>query len=293
MSASPSLLLIEFESMLRESVRRAPTALRNLNQESGGFSSTTPGNGSPGGGKGARSTVAVPVPAGESWRSPQTDRRRLDDDARARFDALRFDGSVDHVPITSVERQSLGIGGRDVALGRLDALTSSAHRALGLLGDAYRMLGGPSVRHATPPVDRAIAVTYATVVALRARAADLSAVSDLIVASDRPVGDVFAICERWGYEPKSPAQPKRRDDMLAVDLTETLCTSHLRIGVRRNRDRGELCDWCYRHGPLLVPSWSAPPRKLVQLREDNGKVFAHQVEPFLKAERARLNKKSR
>lgn len=110
-----------------------------------GFSSTTPGNGAPGGGKGGASTMAVPRPAGEPGRLPQTDPARLSDPAeRARLDAIARRASsgapADQVPASSTERAALDVHrarlapvdriGADIVreLGRIDASLARVDR---------------------------------------------------------------------------------------------------------------------------------------------------------------------
>jgi hypothetical protein len=258
--------LIEYEAMLHESVHRVGRAVRNMRQEMGGFSSCTPGNGSPGGGKGGRPTVSIDDPS----------------------DPSDPDG-VD-VPVTSVESQALF--GRDDAAADLVRL----HRRAGEVADGAAALlvvdlgldAGPDwPDRSTVGADRMVVLGYARVLRLREHTHGGASSRRPRDHLERPVADVFHLGQAWGYDTREPTVTKDRADLLAVDLTEMWCTSHLRVGVRRDRSRGELCDWCYRHGPLLVASWDAPPRDLVRLHVDNGKVYAHQFEPYIKAERDR------
>lgn len=280
MTANPTVQLIEFESMLHASTQRVGRAVRNMRQEMGGFSSTTPGNGSPGGGKGGRSTAT------------------LEEEPGALLDPALDDVDPDgiDVPCTSVERQALGLAGRDIAADRLVELDRQARRSADGLGRVLRRLGLPMLAptDAVQAPDRMVVLAYSRVVRARrvvdtVPRADLGRVVDDVAPA---VVAVFHLCQTWGYDPKRPIVRQDRADLLAVDLTERWCTSHLRIGVKRDRSRGELCDWCYRHGPLLVPSWNAPPRELVQLREDQGKVYAHQIDPLIRAERDRQRRKA-
>lgn len=201
---------------------------------------------------------------------------------------------ADQVPITAPEMQALGFAGRDRAREALTELERQAHlaaqgaaHALDRVG--YRNWPGRHGQRVGP--DRLVVLAAARVVVLRRLEP-----SDELLTSTRaldglvdPVPRLFELVQRWGYTTASPAAPKGRDEILAVDLTERLCTSHLRIGVRRERagGRGELCDWCYRHGPLLVATWVAPPVEVVRLHVENGRVKASEIDPFITAERDR------
>lgn len=260
--------LIELESLLHDATQRAGRAVRNMEQESGGYSSTTPGNGSPGGGKGGRSMATI-------------------------------DG--EDIPCTAVERQALGLAGRDVAAERLGELDRKARAAADGLGRAMHRVGLPLLvpTNAVPSPERMVVLAYSRAVRLR-RVADRHdgptwdrLLGDAVADAKPSVLAVFHLCQTWGYDPRRPAVRKEAADVLAVDLTERWCTSHLRVGAKRERSRGELCDWCYRHGPLLVATWSAPPRDIVQLHVDAGKVYAHQLEPFIRAERDRQRNKGK
>lgn len=278
--------LIEFESMLHASVQRVGRAVRNLHQEQGGYSSTTPGNGSPGAGKGGGPTVAIDRPDGEAGRLPQ------DASVRAEWEQRRRQpDEVDHVPITSPESQALGFAGRDRASEALAELERQAHlAALGAMAALERIGGTCPGRHGQRiGPDRLVVLAYVRVLAVqKLHPSDelldrTGALGDLVDSVPR----VFDLVQRWGYDPSEPNGPRSRSELLAVDLTERLCTSHLRIGVRRERVRGELCDWCYRHGPLLVATWVAPPVEVVRLHVENGRVKASEIEPFIQAERDR------
>ncbi len=278
--------LIEFESMLHESVQRVGRAVRNLRQEQGGYSSTTPGNGSPGAGKGGGPTVAIDRPGSEPGRLPQDAAVRSEWERRR-----RQPDAVDHVPITSPESQALGFAGRDRASEALVELERQAH--LAALGAALAL---DQLGHTCPGrhgqrvgPDRLVVLAYARVVAVRRLdpTDDQLAATSALVGLVSPVPRVFDIVQRWGYTVAEATAPKGREDVLAVDLTGRWCTSHLRIGDRRERARGELCFWCYNHGPQLVPTWVAPPVEVVRLHVENGRVKASEIEPFIKSERDR------
>ena len=246
------VMLVEFEAMLHTATQRVGRTVRNLEQEVGGYSAKVPGSGEPGGGKGGRPTVSI-------------------DDVR--------------VPISQPEVLALGFAGPDVAAEARVALRDAALDVVYGLGAGVR---GWPISLAHMPTWRLVVLGYARVVSVaRAQPFDEEVeprVVERLHAIDSAVERVFNVCQRWGYRADEPKVPKSRAELLAVDLTDKWCTSHLRVGERRLRSRGELCDWCYRHGPLLVPTWQAPPRELVQLHVDNGKVYAHQFEQHIKRE---------
>jgi hypothetical protein len=280
--------LIEFESMLHASVQRVGRAVKNLRQEMGGFSSTTPGNGSPGGGKGGGPTVAIERPSWELGRLPQ-DPEVLADWLQRRDRA--DEPKVDQVPITRPESIALGFTGPDRAADALAELEQQANfAALGAMTAVERMGRTCPGRHGQPiGADRLVVLAYGRlrgVVRLNPTNDQLAHTEALAGLVD-PVPRVFDLVQRWGYTAAEPAVAKTRVGLLAVDLTEMWCTSHLRVGVKRDRSRGELCDWCYRHGPLLVATWAAPPVEVVRLHVEHGKVYAHQFEPHIRAERDR------
>jgi hypothetical protein len=202
------------------------------------------------------------------------------------------------VPVTSVESQALF--GRDDAADDLVRLHVDASRLVNgfadLLGDVGRD-PGPSVQALmSAGAGRLVVLAYARFRRLAEPAPIELSDADVVDHVDGSMSGVFQLCQSWGYDTKQPEVSKERADLLAVDLTEMWCTSHLRVGVRRDRSRGELCDWCYRHGPLLVATWAAPPRELVRLHVEKGKVYAHQIDPLIRAERDRqrtLAKRSR
>lgn len=292
-------MLIGWESTFHTMTQHAGRAVTNLHQELGGFSATTPGNGSPGGGKGGGRTVEVRVERGEPWRRSQVDPLRLDDDERAEWERRQRAAAleVDRVPVSSVEMQALGLAGVDEAAVALDRFSRWAIDVVGELRVLCRVGyvdPGPELP-ATMGPHRQIVLGYARVRRLR-RADDITPLPvemfDAMRDLDTTIDRLYHLVRRWGYTPTRPAPP-RRSDLLAVDLTERLCTSHLRAGERLNRVRGELCDWCYRHGPLLVATWTAPPIELVRLKIEKGKVYAHDVEPFLRAEREAQAKRAK
>lgn len=258
--------LIEYEAMLHESVRRVGRVVRNMRQEMGGFASCTPGSGSPGGGKGGRPVVSIADPR----------------------DPVDPDG-VD-VPVTSVESQALF--GRDDAAEDLLRL----HRAAGGVADGAAALlvvdlgedPGPEWSDVSRVgADRLLVLGYARV--LRLRDGQFNLVSRRVHDHlERPVAEVFHLCQSWGYDTKTPTVRKDRAELLAVDLTEMWCTSHLRVGEKRPRDRGELCQWCRK---FEYTEGFVPPRELVRLHVEQRRVYDHQVAPFRQAHRDRQKRK--
>jgi hypothetical protein len=267
MDAAMLRRVIELETWLHDVLGKVQRAEVNLSQAVREFPACTPGNGSPGGGKGASSAVI----------------RFYDAD----------DVEVDVVPVTGVE--AMAFAGADSASVDLERLRAGARDAATVL--AGLMVDVFGVRPVMPPVS-APAVSWvrharnsATLVKMRAEAGVFPS-SRRVSEAHRVVGRLHRVCDAWSFVPARPKVDRDKRQLLAVDLTEARCTSHLRIGVRVDRFRGELCEWCYRNGPLLVASWTAPPVELVQLKEDqNGKVYAHQIEPFLRAERDRVKQK--
>jgi hypothetical protein len=296
-------MLIEFEAMLHASVQRVGRTVRNLRQESSdGYGSKTPGSGEPGGGKGSGPTVAVRVERGAPWRRSQVDPARLTVEERAEWEALQrsADRSMDRVPVSSAELRALGLGGDDPAAATMAGLDFSSYAAAYHLWRAalWCAVAGDAEEPGPPPQTlplRNTVLAYAMAVRASAAVASVSVTSrswekmvEEVEQAERHVERLFHICQTWGYDPKKPAPPKVRADLLAVDLTERWCTSHLRVGAKADRSRGELCDWCYRHGPLLVATWSAPPRKIVEIKVERGKVYAHELEPYIRAERSKV-----
>lgn len=281
MTTRATVQLIEFESLLHAAKDRAGRAVRNLRQESGGFPSTTPGNGSPGGGKGGRATAHLAEIPGTRLAAPFVD---VDPDG------------ID-VPCTSVERQALGLAGRDIAAERLTELDRKARAAADGLGRAMHRVGMELLAptDAVHAPDRMVVLAYSRAVRLR-RVADKhdgptwdAVVGDAVADAEPSVVAVFHLCQTWGYDPRRPAVARDRADLLAVDLTERWCTSHLRVGAKRERDRGELCQWCRK---FEGAEGFLPPRELVQLHVDEGRVYDHQVAPFRQQHRDRQRNKA-
>ncbi len=186
MSVNPTVKLIEYESMLHASVQRVGRAVRNLRQETGGFSSTTPGNGSPGAGKGGRSMAHLAEIPGR------------------RLPANRVDVDPDgiDVPCTSVERQALGLAGRDVAAERLAELDRQARRSADGLGRVLRRAGVPMLvpTDAVHSPDRMVVLAYSRVIRARrvADTIDRDLLGPVVADVDPSIAAVFHLCQTWG-----------------------------------------------------------------------------------------------
>ena len=266
--------LVEVDTLLHHAVQRCGRALRNLDQERGGYASSTPGAGSPGAGKGSRAEVTIADGA----------------------DPVDPDGVA--VPVTSVESQALGFAGVDEAAVDLERLIAASVRLCYHLRQACEISGvdpGPDVE-----VDRADPrSTQRRLVLGVARARRLGhdagkmtgrrqAHAELINAR-RDAEVAWHVTQTWGYEPGRPVVPKAVAELLAVDLTEQWCTSHLRVGAKRERDRGELCQWCRKFEAV---EGFLPPVALVELHVDHGRVYDHQIAPHRQAHRDRQRGKA-
>jgi hypothetical protein len=144
---------VQLRRMLTRS-ERVIAASRTARTRPDGFASTTPGNGSPGGGKGGGRMMAVETPADEPGRVPQ------DPKVQAAFLARhRRAPGVDLVPTSSTEAAALAAGRRvaspidDIAnelvteLRRLD----TALRRIGWALDRYDRIVNPSDGLDEPP----------------------------------------------------------------------------------------------------------------------------------------------
>ncbi len=49
---------------------------------------------------------------------------------------------------------------------------------------------------------------------------------------------------RWAWTTHTPTPT---NEQLATDLTDMWCRRHLAHGLKKDRYRGDLCQWCYRH----------------------------------------------
>jgi hypothetical protein len=257
----------------RDTVTRVERALRNIDDARGGFSPTTPGNGSPGSGKGAGG-------------------------ARAKiFDA---DGNViDVVVLTSVE--ALASRPPDHAAGDLAHLCATAARCAqrceALIDDTIGRTTAERLDLGDrPPDDRSpmAATLYA-----RRRARALIVIDERY--GQRPTRQTMGratsaaralerVVDAWAWLPRVQTSITVEPDAMAVDLTERWCVSHLRCGARVERYRTDRCSWCYQ---FELAEGFAPPVALVQLHVDRRKVYEHEIVPFRKAHRDRQRQAKR
>ena len=256
--------LIEIHTMLHESTQKVGRAVRNMNELSvSGLPASTPGNGSPGGGKGASSRT-MPVTVSR--------------------------GVVDRVPVTSVEAMALG-GSTDEATLALDQLARAARWcATDAASAVERTLG-------QRPVEPSGAVTPMQLVVQAYRCAvvlvDLDQVQVPGAAVDRwykPTRRVWELCNRWGFSPSRPTSSVDTRELLAVDLTEMWCRSCLRVGERAPRHRGELCRWCE---SFKAAEGFLPPVELVEAHADGRRISEAMIAPHRQAHRDRQARKGR
>lgn len=123
--------------MLLDRAEQIVATVTSVSSRPDGFGSTTPGNGSPGGGKGGGSTMSIERPAGELGRLPQTDPARVDDDERDRLAAIArraASAAPDRVPVSSTERAALDA--RRARLDKVDRIGADLVRELGRLDAA-------------------------------------------------------------------------------------------------------------------------------------------------------------
>ncbi len=256
--------LIEIHTMLHESTQRVGRAVLNMRELGvSGLPGSTPGNGSPGGGKGA-STRTIPVRVSE--------------------------GVVDRVPVTSVEALALdGVSDEaTVASGLL--LRHARWCALAASDEIERSTGQ---RPVSPGEDagplRLVVHAYRCSLVLVDAEPMATAPSQWSAwySSTRRVWD---LCNRWGFSPSRPSTSSDVRELLAVDLTEMWCRSCLRVGERAPRDRGELCRWCRSfHGA----EGFLPPVELVEAHADGRRITEQMIIPFRQAHRARQTAKRR
>lgn len=273
-AVTPAGRLVEFDGLLSAAVLRVGRATANLVQESsGGFGSRTPGSGDPGGGKGGRASALL------------IDRDDVGDEG-------------DRVPVSSVERVALGLAADDVAARRLAELGSVSVLLADRLGSVCVAAGvdpGPCPPVGASPLRWVVLGLARVQRLLRAPEDRLAELGEMVDGCRSMAGRVADIVQVWGYAPAVPQVRPAVRQVLAVDLTERWCTSHLRVGERRPRTRGVLCDWCDRQVRLAraqgVDSWEAPPVELVRKHVEHGKVYAQDIEPFLRAARDRQRNK--
>ncbi len=254
--------LVEIQKMLHDVVQLAGRAtVRVLELRGQGWSGSTPGNGSPGGGKGASSRT-IRVPAG--------------------------DGVIDRVPVSSVEAAVLDGGVDEAARGFVQLCELSVRagqRGSLVVLDAF---GQFPIEPSLDPV-----------VPLRWSVHSFRCARLLVEAewSGRPAGgwrrwvddvtSLWNVTQRWAPDPTRPKTAVDRS-ALAVDLTEMWCRSCLRVGERSPRHRGELCRWCYQ---FQAGEGFLVPVDIVEAHAAGRKVTEQMIAPHRQAHRDRIARK--
>jgi len=250
---------------------------RLTHELSPGFSSRTPGNGGPGGGKGATVTVL-----GRRRRLVE-----LGDGNRV----LQYgdDSTEAGTAYTAPERAALGDQTEEVTV--LEELRGSPLRVLGHTLQWARSIGLDVELPIRTPVER-LTWCHTVVSGVLATPAYVERCTlGRCLDVERPVKDLAFLVRRWGYDAGEPKGVKREQE-LATDLTERWCRSCLRIGERVARHRGELCKWCYEFN---ASEQFLPPVELVAVHHTfiNGRrreVTEAQREPYRRAHREKQKK---
>jgi len=243
---------------------RIARALVNLDEAMSSFPASTPGNGEPGGGKGA---------GGASIRF--TDSKGVE---------------IDRVPATPVE--AMALRGDDRAALDRERLGNRAASASLFCSDVLHDV--TDKRLASPPAAgpaRLVMHAYGCASLVR-RLHD----SQGLLPHRAPMGRALRavarlerVVDAWAWM-AAEKTTSTRSDLMAVDPTEKRCRSHLRAGYIIDRHSGELCQWCYK---FELAQGFPPPLQLVQLTIDRargghlGAVYDHEIAPFRAAERDR------
>lgn len=251
--------LVDVQSLLGESVLLVGQAVRNLQGWSvSGLPSSTPGNGSPGGGKGGGRTMKV-------------------------------DG--ERVPVTSVEASVLEAE-PDVALDMLAELAAQAVRAAQAGSDVLEQFSGD--RPLAPDVDASTMQFVVHGFRCARLLVELFEVPDgwSPVGGwprwSRPSRRVWELTQRYGHPPAEPKKGTTTDKraLLAVDLTGNWCVSCLRAGKREPRDRhdhnSEFCSWCRK---FTSAEGFVPPMEICQARADGKRITEPMIAPHRQAYR--------
>lgn len=256
--------LVEIEALLDESSKRVGRAVRNMKELAvSGLPTSTPGNGSPGGGKGGSSrTIAVE-------------------------DAVEH--TVDRVPVTSVEAMVMA-GESDVAQRALAQLVVEIGDAAHLGSDVVEQFMGQRPIGPEPFAQPLQLVMHTFRCSRLLVGLDVSDRWSPVGGWDRwhrPVRRVWQLTKSWGFVPTEPGVTVQRE-LLASDLTGRWCRSCLRAGVREERDRNsEFCTWCRKFEQL---EGFIPPFDLVHARSNDQRITEAMIVPYRQAHRARLKK---
>lgn len=247
--------LHEIETLLDACVRSMGRTLRNVVElAESGLPSSTPGNGSPGGGKGGGRTVVI-------------------DDER--------------YPTTSVEAAVLDPVLDTPSVVR-DQLLAELVRGEQLSAEAMMRWFGKG------PLRPAAGANAVQLVTQQMRCARLLVSQDASTrprAWMESVVRLHGICSTWGFDPAVPVKP-RELDVLAVDNTERWCRSCLRVGTRSPRDTShpgsEMCQWCRK---FVLAEGFVPPASIVAARFDPPyRVTEAMIVPFRQAHRERAKR---
>lgn len=250
--------LVEIEALLDESVQRVGRAVRNMRELAvSGLPTSTPGNGSPGGGKGGGRSLTI---------------------------------DMEIVPVSSVEAAALA-GEPDTAARMLVELTSEAGAASSWASNVVEQFTRER------PIDPAFSTSTLVVHAYRcARVLVHLDVPESWSPTGgwntwtRPARRVWQLTQAWGWVPSEPT-PSQQRELLAVDLTGQWCRSCLRAGAREHRDRNnEMCTWCRKFDQA---EGFTPPLELVKARADNQRITEAMVLPYRQAHRDRLKRAER
>lgn len=259
--------LVEIEALLDESSKRVGRAVRNMKELAvSGLPTSTPGNGSPGGGKGgAGRTISVP-------------------------DAMTH--TIDRVPVTSVEAMVME-GEPDFA--------ERAFVELGIVVRQAAVMASAVVEDFTgrAPVSPDLSSGLMRLVVYSFGCSGVLVHLDVPERWrpdggwsrwERPVRRIWQLTQTWGFVPAEPKAGVQRE-LLATDLTGQWCRSCLRVGVRDPRDRtSEFCRWCRKFDQL---EGFLPPVDLLQVRADGQRITEAMVEPHRHAHRERLKREER
>jgi hypothetical protein len=256
--------LIDLETMLQAVVRSVGRAERNLVVAVREFPSSTPLNGSPGGGSGGASILVH------------------GDDA---------DEGDDWVPVTSVESIVLDdvIDLPSVELARLRASArvsaSSCSRLVAELVGQVPIDPGPKAS----VMQLAVHAFRCAIVARHEGAAGRFAPYPLLAAAVGDSNRLHRVVAAWGFvaakPPRSKEERRAARAEMPVDLTDMWCVSCLRVGVRWPRWRKDLCEWCAR---FTYTEGFMVPVEIVEARHEHKRITERMVEPHRKRHQDRL-----
>lgn len=255
-----SPMLVEIEALLDQSVQRVGRSVKNMRELAvDGLPASTPGNGSPGGGKGGGRTLTI---------------------------------DMELVPVSTVEASALA-GERDLASMALTELVHNISASAVVAAAVVEQFTGQRPIMPTSFVQPMPLLVHAY------RCARLLVGLDVPERWspaggwsrwDRPVKRVWQLTQAWGWIPSEPS-PSMQRDLLATDLTGQWCRSCLRAGAREPRDRAaELCTWCRKFEQL---EGFVPPLEIVQARADNQRITEAMVVPYRQQHRERLKRTER